>query len=222
MKTTLVAACAFITASAALSAQPLLVETFDDISFWTGSGPLRAALVLDFGQSAAPSSLAWGYRWSGTAEVEDMLFSLAGAINGGPQPLAGSDARLSASVGFFEGLGYYVTRLEYAADGLGEGWNAGPRVIADAYLVNGTYPSLYSLAGNGGWTGADLVYSENDGMSSLPLTDGGWFGFVQSNGASTLAFAQPVAAPVPEPAVWVLGILAIVIGRFLRRCAAAH
>lgn len=222
MKTTLVAVCAFFTAAAAVFAQPLLVDNFDEIPFWTGSGPLRAALVLDFGESTAPSSLAWGYRWSGTAEVEDMLFALSGTIPGGPQPLAGSDARLSASVGFFEGLGYYVTRLEYTAAGLGGGWTAGPRVITDEYFVNGTYPSLYSLSGNGSWTGADWVYSENDGMSSLALTDGGWFGFAQSNGTSALAFAQPVGAPVPEPAVWALGVFSIGIWRFLRRCAAGH
>ena len=182
MKTTLVAACALFTAAAAVFAQPLQVGNFDHIAFWSGSGSLRAALVLDFGGSAAPSSLAWGYRWDGVAEVEDMLFALAGVINGGPQPVAGADARLSVSVGFFEGLGYNVTNLAYDADGLGEGWSEGSRVITDEYSVDGTYPSLYSLAGNGSWTGADWIYSETAGISSLALSDGGWFGFTQSNG----------------------------------------
>jgi hypothetical protein len=36
-------------------------------------------------------------------------------------------------------------------------------------------------------------------MSTTPLVDGGWYGFIQADGnAATLAFNQPVSA-VPEP-----------------------
>ena len=51
-----------------IAMSPLLVTAhsidFDKIEHWTGTGPNRAALVVQFGGKYAPSDVyVWGYRW---------------------------------------------------------------------------------------------------------------------------------------------------------------
>ena len=53
--------------------------TMNDIQFWVGTGSDSAVLVVDFQDSTATSSYAWGYLFNGTATGEDMLNAVAAA-----------------------------------------------------------------------------------------------------------------------------------------------
>ena len=48
---------------------------FSDIVYWVGTGSNEAVLAVNW----ADTALAWGYRWTGTATVEDMLNGIAAA-----------------------------------------------------------------------------------------------------------------------------------------------
>lgn len=52
--------------------------TFDDIVFWVGEGDNEAMLVVDW-YDGKGSTLAWGYRWNGTATGSDMVTAIAAA-----------------------------------------------------------------------------------------------------------------------------------------------
>jgi hypothetical protein len=190
--------------AASLPAQNL-VANFDNITFWTGTGSNRAALVLDFDAGGGNRiSVAWGYRWDGPAVMEDMLFALAGSITGSslaPSPQSGSDARLAADVGYFEGYGFFVNSLTFDARGLGGFWPNSRLRIKDDFFGTGTYPAVYFRPGDGTWTPQPFDFSTNDGIPTLALQNGGWFGVVQSEGEETFSFATPFAAPAntPEP-----------------------
>jgi hypothetical protein len=199
------------------------VQTFGDILFWAGSGTNAAALVLQFpttttSGSAAPAAIAWGYRWNGSATMEQMVFSLAGTIIDGPAPVAGSDSRLAMNVadyGTQQASDYFVDSIAYAQNGLPAGWSPVTREMPGWDGTN--WVALYTLAGNGSWTGDPFVVSDV-GMSSIALGAGDWYGFVQAAGPATFSFAQPVAA-VPEPNPWaaaVCGCLTALVARRLR------
>jgi hypothetical protein len=179
----------------------ITVNSFNDIQYWTGSGTNRAALVLEFGNSATPSSIAWGYRWNGTTNTAaSMLFAIASSITGSgmPSPQAGADSRLSVNGTYFASFdGYFINSMSYNQVGLPSPWSQSLRLIQDNWAVDGTYPSLYSIGGNGTWTGAPLA-AASVGISSLNLTHGGWIGFAQTDGTDPYTFAQPASA-VPEP-----------------------
>ncbi len=63
------------------------VASFDDIVYWVGAGPNRAALIIDWNDGktlpgdSAGESLAWGYRWSAGATPTgiDMIRAIADA-----------------------------------------------------------------------------------------------------------------------------------------------
>ncbi|MCY2924510.1 MAG: dockerin type I domain-containing protein [Planctomycetota bacterium] len=75
--------------------------SFADVQYWVGSGNKQAMLVVDWNNGAASSSVAWGYRWSGTANGMDMLKAIAGSglirpavgEEGSTTPLTGADRR---------------------------------------------------------------------------------------------------------------------------------
>jgi len=199
----------------------ITVNSFGDIQYWTGTGTNSAALILEFGGPSTPVSVAWGYRWNGSSTAASMLFALAGTITvtgtNAPSPLTGSDPRLSVDASFFsEYGGYFVNTISYDQSGLPVPWSQTTRVIEDAYFVDGTYPTLYSLSSAGLWGGS--FAQAQVGMSEISLTNGVWIGFVQSDGAEDpRTFAQPVAA-VPEPrtaALLVLGAACALLCRKL-------
>ena len=102
MKKTLTAALAF--AAAAWNGNAQLVGSFDDIDYWVGEGPNRAALVIQWNDDNSPGALAWGYRWSGNATGLDMINAIAGnttITDPFGDPLGGrtgADSRLAAGV----------------------------------------------------------------------------------------------------------------------------
>ena len=58
--------------SAAQASDP--IQTFDlsAVQTWAGSGTNEAVFVIDWHDGNSPTSLAWGYKWDGTATVYDM------------------------------------------------------------------------------------------------------------------------------------------------------
>ncbi len=202
MKKLIAAFAALIAITASAARAQTAVNSFDDIKFWTGTGTNRAALVIEFQSGTNTLSVAWGYRWNGDNVMQDMLFALAGRIAGAqqaPLPDQDSDPRLSVNVGYFDGYGFYINSMSYVPSGLAGGWPLSPLSIADDYFVSGTYAGIYFLSGNGTWTGDPMNYSEWDGIPTLQVQNGGWYGVVQTDGSATHSFSQPVWAPVAAP-----------------------
>jgi hypothetical protein len=214
MKILIAAFAALILAVAPqVRAQFVTVSNFEDVQFWTGSGPNRSVLLMQFGAADAPATVAWGYHWSGSATAASMIFAVAGNITGSgmPSPLAGADARLTVDGTYFASFdGYFLNSITYNQVGLPAPWSQSVRLIEDNWDFDGTYPSLYLQPGNGNWTGNPFAAADV-GISGISLTDGGWIGFAQTDGADPYVFSQPVSA-VPEPStLLLLGLGALVL-----------
>lgn len=202
------------------------VNSFSDIILWAGSGANEAGFVLQFGGIEDPTSIAWGYRWDGSASAQDMAFAIAGSITGiAPTPPAGLDSRLVVDASEFDfggGPVVFVNTITYDQVGLPSEWSQVTRTIEDDFVNTGTYAAFYLNASAGGmWTGATMDFDASGlGITDTMLTDGGWYGFVQSDGSGPFAFTQPVAA-VPEPSTWLLlavgGMTALALRRRLAR-----
>jgi len=224
---TLLSVIALLAFSMAAESQAdfVTVNELSDIVLWAGAGVHEAGFVLQFGDVEDPTSIAWGYRWDGAATVEDMMFALAGSttISGGGSVPPGMDSRLSLSGAEFDfggGPVVFINSITYDQNGLPPEWSQVSRAIVDDWSNTGTYPSLYSNAGSGGiWNGSTMNFAAAAvGISELFMVNGGWYGFVQSDGSDPFAFSQPVSAvAVPEPGTWALGIGAVVAAWGLRR-----
>lgn len=79
MKTKYIVASAVLGLSL-LSAQAFVVD-WDKIEHWAGSGPNKAALVVQFLDNGLQEAYVWGYRWADDAEPsgEDMFRAIATA-----------------------------------------------------------------------------------------------------------------------------------------------
>jgi len=219
MKKILLAVSLLVVGAFGLRAQTL-VQSFDDIQFWTGNGTNRSALVVEFNSSTNPFSVVWGYKWSGGTNLQTMVFDLAGVITGGPADVAGSDSRLSISVTDFGGLGYNIDALTYDQSGLGGAWPQGTLNLGGWDGTN--WNNLFSFAGTSAWPSTSFNLSEV-GMADTLLVNGGWYGWILSAGPETYNFAQPFAAPIPEPSVAILVLLAsgLFVVRHFKRGAKA-
>jgi hypothetical protein len=203
------------------------IDDFSGLVLWAGSGTNSAAFILQFsGTTETPTSVAWGYRWNGTATMQAMTDAIAGTtalINGASVP-PGLDSRLSIS-GQQYGFGVFYSSITYNQTGLPAGWSQTTREIVDNYFEDGTYVNLFTRADAGGaWLGEggsqSMTFTSSQvGASDISLTPGGWYGFVQGLGPETFGFSQPVAA-VPEPSSLVLvacGATAAVMARWRRK-----
>lgn len=75
--------------------------SFNDITYWVGSGTNRCAVVVDFNDGNVPnSSFAWGYRWNGDAPSVEAILG----------EIAADDPRFTsfASGGWVSGFGYDI------------------------------------------------------------------------------------------------------------------
>jgi hypothetical protein len=172
--------------------------SMSDIVNWTGSGPNSAALVIDWNDDRAPDSLAWGFRWSGTATGMDMIQAVAAA-----DPWLFLDVR---NIGF----GPVVFGIACDADQSGNALDfTGPfdeSATTDApdHLREGFYVSGYWRYFNGATTGTSLPSWNGSGSGALTraLSDGSWDGWSYTTDLVTFdgpAPETPVAS-VPEPA----------------------
>jgi hypothetical protein len=216
-----------------------LVQSFDDIEFWTGSGPNRSALVLQWNDGGTPTSLAWGYRWSGNATGIGMLKAIAGMTTvtppGDPTTIlgtsTGSDSRMTLT----------MERYGFGDSLFSIGFNDGNqnRTRADwatgywAYSVFGGNFSYPTYDANWIYTGdADYLqigsfnysavswFSSPIGASDRELVNGSWDAFSFAPGFATSAIAQPFAVSVPEPSVATLIMIALVFVMLRRRANA--
>jgi hypothetical protein len=182
-----------------------LVNSFDDIQFWAGSGTNRAALVIEWPDVDSPKSVAWGYRWNGSATAQDMMFALAGVIAGGPTPSAGSDPRLQLELNYYGGnlSDYFVEVIRFDQRALGGGWTSANRLMPGYDGVD--FNALYFRYSTSQWTSATFTQSWF-GPAGVPLQDGAWVGWIYTDGFEMqMPFVQPFAAPgsdlppVPKP-----------------------
>jgi len=212
----------------ALSGATVTVNSFSDLLFWTGSGTNASALVLQFGDEATPTSVAWGYRWDEPVEeapiptVADMVFALTGQISGdgAPRPVAGADPRLAIDADFYTGLGYWVHSVGYDQTGLPSPWSQSVRSLVNDFdndLGIAFYAAVADpLNPSGPWPQTGLFSVAASGMAGTPLANGSWYGFVvQEYDAefafpATVDFTQPVSA-VPEPGTWALLLGAAIV-----------
>jgi hypothetical protein len=181
--------------------------SFDDIQFWVGAGANRAALAIDWVESAAePPALVWGYRWDGTAHGNDMLAAIVAADPRLFAKLGGSRGNASAvyGVGYdANGDGQFAIDDETVFDAEGFAFTS-PADLAMAtdaadYYAEGWFTGFwhYGVApanpyGGAGWS--DIAV----GMASRELTDGSWDSWTFSPTFNFASFAEnPIAAPPP-------------------------
>jgi|GEM_PF-1020360 len=192
----------------ALSGATVTVNNFSDLLFWTGSGTNASALVLQFGDEATPTSIAWGYRWDEPVEespaptVADMVFALAGA-----------DPRLAIDADYYpEWNAYFVNSFSYDQIGLPSPWSQSVRSLVNDFdndLGIAFYTAIPAPPDAAGpWPQAGLLSLAALGIADTPLANGGWYGFVVQEYEAfvypeTVNFTQPVS-PVPEPGTWAL------------------
>lgn len=192
----------------------ILVNNFDDIVNWTGSGSNRAAFAVDWGDSSAP--LVWGFRFDGTATGEDMFKAVVTA-----------DPRLFAKVQFFDfggGPSLFVHGIGYDRNAAGFSIDSGDNFGATGLLVSGSYDDARSVDPQDSYRETDFAFSQSwgyygatgfnypptwdssmVGATNRILTDLAWDGWrfnSLSEGPRT-AFAA-----VPEPTSFALLVLA--------------
>jgi hypothetical protein len=184
------------------------VLSLDDLRYWTGHGPNRAGLVLDWnGDSAADGSLAWGFRWSGSATGEDMLRA---AIVADPRLFAklGVNGSLGVAV---RGLGYDQSddgqfalddETQFDGDGIapsGPTDGAGALDAADSYR-EGWFTGVwsYATANSNPWSDGGWAFS-GIGPATRTLVDGAWDSWAFTTTFRRNAFAANASASV-QPA----------------------
>lgn len=128
-----------------------VVNSFADITNWTGSGANRAALVIDWadGQDA----LVWGYRFD-TAKSADLVRAVVEA-----------DSRLYAKVEQF-GFGQFIHGLGYDRNSAGFSISSGSNFGASGFLLSGA---------RNGATATDPADSYRETNTSFTESWGFWF-----------------------------------------------
>ena len=192
-----------------------LVDSFENIEYWVGSGLHRAALVLQWNDGLAPVSVAWGYRWDGDATGMDMLRAIAGSTrieDPAGEPAGGgmgADGRLNLGLVEYS-FGLSVLSLEYSpsagAARTQRDWYSGYW----QYLIRGGNfeyydwategTALYEEAGSntyesGAWTSSPI------GAGDRPLIDGAWDAYAFAAEFIAEPLVQPLAAKLPVPFV---------------------
>ena len=192
-----------------------LVGSLDNIDYWVGAGANRAALVVQWNDGLTPVSVAWGYRWDGTATGLDMLRAIAGSTRvedpAGETVGAASGADGRLNLGLVEySFGLSVLSLEYSpsagATRTQSDWYSGYW----QYLIRGGNfeyydwategTALYDEAGSnsyesGAWTSSPI------GAGDRPLIDGAWDAYAFAAEFITEPLVQPLAATLPGPFV---------------------
>lgn len=201
---------------------------FADITNWTGTGANQSALVIDWNDGRADSSVVWGYRWDGSATGEQMLRAIVDANR---------DLYIKVSEPTQFGVILFGAGLDRDHDGFGissgqpfingvavadydsadgstaidsndsyrEGWNTG-------------YWSYWGAEGNGILPTASEWSYPGAGMTDRLLRNGSWDGWSFDDFSGTYESTPSVptpAAPVPEPMT--LGALTVGLLAFARR-----
>lgn len=135
-----------------LLSNTLLSISFAEIEVWIGEGENQAGLIIDWEDELAPTTLAWGYRWDGEKNGQDMLSDI----------IAG-DPRLSGDALLPETLNYDLNN-----DG---NFDSNDHMVT-ADMNNGNFWAYYS-----GTDGSTWNFS-NVGHAGRTLVDGEWDGWL--------------------------------------------
>ena len=203
---------AFVAACSGASAFGL-----SDIVNWTGTGNQKAALVVQWNDGGTPTSLVWGYRYSGSKTAADML-----------QDVVASDPFLFGYFGTVGQFGLPVYGLGYDSDhsgvsgaGYTHGGSAPDDAVAigagDRWQVGWLSNGYWDLMGTANGTNAGTWASLQTGVSQSPLEHESWRALTFASAAGGWVAPTPTgltAAPVPEPAsLLVLALGAITLRR---------
>jgi len=167
----------------------------DDLAYWVGAGTNRAALVVDWDDGLEPVSLAWGFRWNGTATGKDMFEAVAAA-----------DARLFVLFRNL-GAGKTVYGAGYDVDGDGGAFHPGAAGFGtetgyaddpDDHYEEGWYSQYwhYSLGVGAPYDGGAWI-SSGSGFEVRALEDGDWDGWR----VAPVTFPPPASNPPPAECV---------------------
>ena len=217
-----VALYSFFTVLSAVAGSPAMAAPLilDDVQYWVGSGSNRAGLVIDWNDGKSTESLAWGYRWNGTATSYDMFSAIVAA-----------DPRLYARVDVAGGFGVPIYGLGYNLDNDGS-FGVSPSITFDITGLSvgspsdGRTPTDTDDRWKEGWfsdgfwgsynsdSGTTPTWSfASSGNTSRVLSNGSWDGLSYAPGFSDSMPSDAVAA-VPEPAgLAVVGLAAFVLFR---------
>ena len=182
------------------------VTTLDDIKFWVGTGPNRAAIAIDWdGDNLQPGAeaLVWGYRWEGAASGETMLRAVLAADDRLYAKLSAGGALGVAAYG----VGHDADNDHYFALEDGTAFDADGIAITppsdgvlaldpdDRYEEGWLFGYWHFAATTGpdptGWASSVL------GASGTVLTHGSWHSYAFSPSLSTTAFADNLVAAAP-------------------------
>lgn len=154
------------------AAGPAFGLALDDLQFWAGTGTNRAALVIHWSAPEvrnhtsvpgpiAEKSLAWGYRWNGSANAEDLFNAILAA-----------DQQLFAAVSDVTPYGKTVFALGYDLNNNHRfGLRNGTNLLVAAALTNAPSAFTNGLAGLG-HEAADVLQA----LEGADLYWGGWSG----------------------------------------------
>lgn len=197
----------------------LAAFTFDDLDFWVGDGQNRAAIVIDWNTGPDPVSLAWGFRWDGSATGQDMLLAVATA-----------DPRLYLRLASF-GFGDAIVGMGYDLDGDGfaisDGTDFGPTGVAFAGVSDGAtatdpddhYAEGWNTAFWSYWLGNSAPFDGGTwdgalvGFGDRLLSDGDWDGWRFAPGFVSDAPRQPAPAVPASAGLVVLAVAGLVARR---------
>ncbi len=215
-------------------ARATTISSFDDIIYWVGSGTNSAALVVDWNDGKSPGSLAWGYRWNGSATGFDMI----SAVLASDPRFEGEFIFETAIFGFgydLDGDGGTFNFIEpggsasdvddhfqvgWTINGYWSYWIHGGEFVYDLYDPNPPYNFIgtgtYSVPGTPQYSNVNWFFSPV-GAADRELINGAWDGWRFAPNFVAQSPSQPVAA-IPEPSTWVF----LVAGGLMVWIAARH
>jgi hypothetical protein len=234
MKKIVLAASLLMVGAFGLKAQTL-VQSFDDIEFWTGSGANRSALLIQWRDQKIPGALVWGFQWSSSTTLDTMINTLASRN-------LGLYARIDSEGGY--GRGYFGFGFDTGFDGsfgvsgaedpignpasltftsgVSDG-NAGPSYEAPLSSTSAGPTNPADRYQEGWWNnGYWELFSAQDGVSptwtsnwtggSQTIANNTWYAYslTEAEGASIPPDLSAAVNAVPEPSVAILVTIALV------------
>ena len=168
-------------ALAILSSASFAQFAFRDLSYWTGTGSNRSALVMDF-KNGGPSYV-WGYQFDGSKTGQDMIQALAADVATG----------ISIQITSYS-FGDALTGFSFKGNNVG-GFNPGSAGYLSYYLADGSSSAPTS------WTSSSV------GMGGRLLNNNSWDGWSWAANFNPSAPSTSFVAAVPEPlSVGILGV----------------